>query len=56
MLLTIFPAIVFCAAISLTMLSAVAFIQEKSTFHPHQRRHGTLFFREKMNYSTVWEL
>ena len=32
MLLTIFLAIVFCAAISLMLLSAVAFIQEKKFF------------------------
>lgn len=32
MLLTIFLAIVFCAAISLMMLSAVAFIQDKKFF------------------------
>ena len=32
MLLTIFLAIVFCAAISLMLLSAVAFIQDKKFF------------------------
>lgn len=32
MLLTIFLAIVFCAAISIMLLSAVAFIQEKKVF------------------------
>ena len=32
MLLTVFLAIVFCAAISLMLLSAVAFIQKESFF------------------------
>ena len=32
MLLTVFLAIVFCAAISLMLLSAVAFIQDKKFF------------------------
>ena len=32
MLLTIFLAIVFCAAITLMLLSAVAFIQKKELF------------------------
>lgn len=32
MLLTIFLAIVFCAAISIMLLSAVAFIQDKKFF------------------------
>ena len=33
MLMTIFLAIVFCAAISLMLLSAVAFIQDKRGTH-----------------------
>ena len=34
MLLTIFLAIVFCAAVTLMLLSAVAFIQKKEFFYP----------------------
>ena len=32
MLLTIFLAIVFCAALSLMLISAIAFIQDKKLF------------------------
>ncbi len=44
MLLTIFLAIVFCAAISLMMLSAVAFIQDKKLFSsaPKEAREAIL--------------
>ena len=44
MLLTIFLAIVFCAAISLMMLSAVAFIQDKKFFSsaPKEAREAIL--------------
>lgn len=52
MLLTVFLAIVFCAAISLMLLSAVAFIQDKKFFSSapkeaqeviHQREHELFY-------------
>ena len=44
MLLTIFLAIVFCAAITLMLLSAVAFIQKKELFSsaPREAREAIL--------------
>lgn len=40
MLLTISLAIVFCAAITLMLLAAVAFIQNTKFFLQHQRSTG----------------
>ena len=54
MLLTIFPALVCCAAITLLLVSAVAFVQETRFFSSApkevrallQPRNGELFFGE----------
>ena len=40
MLLTIFLAVVFCAAITLMLLSAVAFIQKKEFFSSAPGKRG----------------
>ncbi len=52
MLLTIFLALVFCAAITLMLLSAVAFIQKKELFSsaPKEAREAILP-REKELFS-----
>lgn len=46
MLLTISLAIVFCAAITLMLLAAVAFIQNTKFFLQHQKKHRRFLFRE----------
>ena len=52
MLLTIFLAIVFCAAITLMLLSAVAFIQKKEFFSsaPREAREVTLPREKELFY------
>ena len=52
MLLTIFLAIVFCAAITLMLLSAVAFIQKKEFFSsaPREAREAILSRKKELFY------
>jgi hypothetical protein len=38
MLLTVFLAIVFCEAITILLISAVAFVQDKRFFHRRRKR------------------
>ena len=49
MLLTVFLAIVFCAAITLMLLSAVAFIQKKEFFSSAPKEAREVITERKCN-------
>ena len=53
MFLTLFLALVFCAAITILLLSAVAFVQDKKFFSSAQRKPWKSFSRERKNCFTV---